>query len=420
VRILIIDNDREFRRWLAYQVGAARPDAAVVDHDPSGREPLPPEFDPTRWDLVFADEALIGQDGMEWVAAASDREDLAPVIVLTAPDDQAGALKAIESGAADFLARERTSHEHIHRVVREALRRGRRTLVRQPEERDDGPDPDFSLRGHRFVRSVSEGPSSSVYLMENEERGEAEIVKVFRLDPEMAGATGLFQGFLREYEAISAMRHPHIVRINDVGVSDDLAYIAMEHFPGGHLGNRIARGMTAAQALDALEQIASALQAIHELGILHRDLKPGNVMLRADGSLALIDFGLAKLSDASSDITVRGEIFGTPYYMSPEQGHGRSLDERSDLYSAGVVLYEMLTGRKPYVAASPMSIIWKHQHAPLPRLVPPLDPLQGLLDRLMAKSADERLSSAAELIEAVRDLRQSAAPATGEPESPQE
>src|SRR5690606_9894436 len=117
-------------------------------------------------------------------------------------------------------------------------------------------------------------------------------------------------------------------------------------------------------ALSLLAQMASALAVVHEVGVLHRDLKPGNVMMRRDGSLALIDFGLAKQVAVAPDITAAGEIFGTPYYMSPEQGHGRELDERSDLYSLGVIFYEMLTGKKPFLGA----VIYRHANAPRPRL----------------------------------------------------
>ena len=112
--------------------------------------------------------------------------------------------------------------------------------------------------------------------------------------------------------------------------------------------------------MQCLAQMASALQVVHEVGVLHRDLKPGNIMLRADGSLAIIDFGLAKHVDVPVDMTGTGEIFGTPYYMSPEQGHGQELDVRSDLYSLGVIFYEMLTRRKPYLAATPMGVIYLH------------------------------------------------------------
>ena len=135
------------------------------------------------------------------------------------------------------------------------------------------------------------------------------------------------------------------------------------------------------------------------MGMLHRDLKPGNIMLRADGSLALIDFGLAKQINAKFETTGVGgdQIFGTPYYMSPEQGHGQGLDARSDLYSLGVIFYEMLTHRKPFVAPTPLGVIYLHANAPLPVLDGELRRFQPLLDRLLAKQPEKRFSSAAEL-----------------------
>jgi serine/threonine protein kinase len=165
------------------------------------------------------------------------------------------------------------------------------------------------------------------------------------------------------------------------------------------------------QALEYLMQIACALDAIHAVGVLHRDLKPANIMLRDDGSLALIDFGVAKLRDAASELTALGEIFGTPYYMSPEQGEGAPVDERADLYSLGIVFHEMLTGRKPYVAGSPMAVIWKQCHAPLPILPAPLWACQPLLERLMAKSPEDRFASACAVREAIEALLPQTIPA---------
>jgi serine/threonine protein kinase len=137
---------------------------------------------------------------------------------------------------------------------------------------------------------------------------------------------------------------------------------------------------------------------VHEVGVLHRDLKPGNIMERSDGSLALIDFGLAKHTEFKADMTGTGEIFGTPYYMSPEQGHGNELDERSDLYSLGVIFYEMLSGKKPFLAPTPMGVIYLHGNAPRPGLSGELSVYQSLLDKLIAKEPMERFSSARELL----------------------
>ena len=133
--------------------------------------------------------------------------------------------------------------------------------------------------------------------------------------------------------------------------------------------------------------------------MLHRDLKPGNIMLRKDGSIALIDFGLAKTAKLESEITDKGEIFGTPYYMSPEQGHGNGVDERSDIYSLGVIFFEMLTGKKPFKADTAMGIIYKHAQAPVPLLPPRLAQYQALINMMLAKSPGNRLQSAAEIDE---------------------
>src|SRR6185312_2024892 len=142
--------------------------------------------------------------------------------------------------------------------------------------------------------------------------------------------------------------------------------------------------------------IARALHAIHAAGVLHRDLKPGNVMLRDDGTIALIDFGLSKDAALAREVTDRGMIFGTPHYMSPEQGHGEPIDGRSDLYSLGVILFEMLAREKPFKAENPMALIYKHRKEPVPRLPAQFEALQPILERLMAKAPDDRYPDAGE------------------------
>jgi serine/threonine protein kinase len=141
------------------------------------------------------------------------------------------------------------------------------------------------------------------------------------------------------------------------------------------------------------------------VGVLHRDLKPANVMLRADGTLCLIDFGLAKMNETDVELTGTREIFGTPYYMSPEQGHAELIDARSDLYSLGVVFYEMLIGRKPYTGASAMEVIYKHKRAQLPSIDPQYAAYEPLLQRLLAKSPEDRFQSALEVLRAVSELK---------------
>jgi serine/threonine protein kinase len=228
---------------------------------------------------------------------------------------------------------------------------------------------------------------------------------VFNQVPDVSERIVGFDRFLQEYEIVAGLTHQNIVRIYDLGVADDHAYIAMEHFPSGDLRQRMKTPLLPATALEYLKQIGSALHAIHSVGVLHRDLKPANVMLRADGSLCLIDFGLAKANEMSVSLTGTREIFGTPYYMSPEQGHAEEIDGRSDLYSLGVMYYEMLIGRKPFTGATAMEVIYKHKRAELPDIAPQFAEYEGLLRRLLAKAPGDRFQSARELLDAIAALK---------------
>ncbi|MDA0705266.1 MAG: serine/threonine-protein kinase [Proteobacteria bacterium] len=249
------------------------------------------------------------------------------------------------------------------------------------------------------MKKLSASNHSSVYLAEKESNGREMILKVLRQVPDVADSIGAFDRFLQEYELIAGIDHSNIVKIYDLGVGDDHAHIAMEYLDAGDMKQRIGRGINEPDAVRYLRQISSALARVYAVGILHRDLKPGNIMLRRDDSLALIDFGLAKRMRLEMEITDSGEIFGTPYYMSPEQGHGNEIDLRSDIYSLGVIFFEMLTGTKPFRAESAMGIIYLHAKAPVPLFPPRFARYQALLNMMLAKQPEDRLQSATEVDE---------------------
>ena len=213
-----------------------------------------------------------------------------------------------------------------------------------------------------------------------------------------AASGKILDRFLREYELAAHLDHPNVVRIHDFGVADDHAYIAMEYCGGGSLKRRITAGMDRYEAYRLMRDIAAALGVLHAAGILHRDLKPTNVLFRDDDTLALIDFGLAKQVALTAEVTGAGAIFGTPYYMSPEQGHGEAVDARGDIYSLGIIFFEMLTGAKPYDGETAMSVIVKHRQAPVPVLPRAIAEFQPLIERMLAKQPAGRFQNVAELL----------------------
>jgi serine/threonine-protein kinase PpkA len=247
-----------------------------------------------------------------------------------------------------------------------------------------------SVPGYRFLQTIARSPKSEVYVAHSIELGHNVAVKVLRTGPLASADPGEEERFDRERELLTGVKHPAIVDVYDWGHGDDFRYIVTEYFPSGSLELRIRNLMTAKDSIDIFLQIAAALNVVHRAGLCHRDLKPANVMMRPDGRIVLIDFGLAKRLDASVQLTNAGEIRGSPYYISPEQAEGQPVDQRSDLYSLGVIFYEMLTGQRPFRGSSVIAIIQSHRNDPIPVLPPELSRFQRLVDGLLAKDPNER------------------------------
>jgi len=255
----------------------------------------------------------------------------------------------------------------------------------------------FLVEGYRLVRKLGEGSNASVYLAQPEGGGPQQVLKVLRLEgPD--GESNL-QRFMQEYALLAQIEHPNVARFYRQGFSVGAAYIAMEYFPCGELRQHLDRKLDPHIALFYLRQVASGLEAVHAAGIVHRDLKPENILVRDDGIVALTDFGIAKHVEMLITDTGAGDVVGTPYYLSPEQAMGSRVDARADLYSLGVMLFEMLTGEKPYHAESARELLRKHVEEPVPVLPANLQWCQPLLARLMAKDPLERFESASQVLE---------------------
>ena len=397
LKIMIIDGSPDFRSLLMHHVTSHWPDAMISAYDPTEAGYLPDEFSGAGNDLVLLGSEHGDRNALDVLRRFTARSGFPAVVYFGARNDEKAALQA---GANGFFPRLKIRHDALTVKLSDILVSRRRIASTGSlfvgDERT-GIHP--LIRGYNFIEKLGATSHSSIYLAERESTGVRVVLKVLQQLPDVAENIGAFDRFLQEYEMIAEIEHPNIVKIYDLGVSDDHAHITMEYLDAGDLRRRITDGIIETDAVRYLRQIGSALAEIHRVDILHRDLKPGNIMLRRDDSIALIDFGLAKRMRLQMEMTDEGEIFGTPYYMSPEQGHGNGVDHRSDIYSLGVIFYEMLTGEKPFRADTAMGIIFQHAQAPVPLLGPRFARYQALLNMMLAKRPEDRLQSAGEIEE---------------------
>ncbi|MEZ5452756.1 MAG: protein kinase [Thiothrix sp.] len=278
-------------------------------------------------------------------------------------------------------------------------------VAAERQRQTDARDTQARLKQTHYdiIRKLAEGGMATVYLARHTILEREVALKV--MSSKMAATEALRQGFIREARIVAQLEHPHIVHIYDGGADNNLFYMAMELLPGGTLKEQLESGpLLPSATLEITRQIASALDYAHSKGYIHRDIKPANILFRANGNAALADFGIAKLQGIVSDATQLGLVAGTPFYMSPEQTRGHGVDARSDLYSLGIVLYEMLTGSRPYTGNSLVAIAGQHLNAPIPQLTGDNAHYQPILEKLLAKQPADRFASAADLLEALAKL----------------
>lgn len=399
MKILIIDDDEDLRNILAHYLKQEWPDLEVEQFDPLQREMPDASFALGAYDVVILDYMLGRGDGLEWLQQFKTRADCPPVLFLTGAGNEVIAVRAMKVGADDYQRKQELTREKLVTSIRE-LTKGKieRTVAPEVAARMEGHLLGARIRipGISVLRLIGEGGMSRVYLASREGDDEPLVVKILR--SEVTSDKKALERFIEEYNLVERMRNRHVARIHGHGVSGEHAYLVMEFFDGGDLNKRLGnKALAPDEALQIFRELMFALGDIHEQGVLHRDLKPQNLMFRADGSLAVLDFGIAKHID-SIDRTGHGEILGTPRYMSPEQVRSIALDLRTDIYSAGVLLFQMLTGTHLFDGETAVEVALHHLNTQPPDLPDHLASYQRLLDKLVEKDRDARFRNADEVI----------------------
>jgi len=399
MRILLIDDDEDLRNLLSRYIRGQWPDAEIEAYDPLERDMPGPTFPLGSYHVIVLDYMLGRGDGLEWLKVLKQRADCPKILFLTGAGNEIIAVRAMKAGADDYQRKQELTREKLITSLRE--------LTATAVERTVSPDLAARLEGHdlgakvripgiKVLHMIGEGGTARVYLASREDDDEPLVVKILR--HEIVLNKKALERFMEEYAMVERIQSRHVARIVSHGNYENNVYLVMEFFEGGDLSKRLGgRPVPPPEALQFFRELMFALGDIHEKGILHRDLKPQNLMFRRDGSLAIVDFGIAK-NIAAADRTGAGEVLGTPRYMSPEQVQGRALDLRTDIYSAGVLLYQMLTGKHLFDGETAMEVAMHHLNTEPPLLPEHLGQYQRLMEKLVEKDREARFRNADEVI----------------------
>jgi serine/threonine-protein kinase PpkA len=320
-----------------------------------------------------------------------------PIFVFARGGDERNAARTILTGANDYWPIHSVKIDELGEVLQRLMEPASSAVAATSTPADSRRLP--QIAGYRLVKTIAESATAAVYLARNDDLEQPVALKVHPLKGREEVSEADRQRFARECQILSALNHRSIANVLDFGITDDYLYLALEYFPCGSLRDRLKNPVSEADAINYARQIGEALQVLHAAHVVHRDVKPSNLMLTDDNRVILIDFGSATMRLAASDLSRSDLCTGTPYYVCPEQINNRDPDARGDLYSLGIVLYEMLVGTLPYVGKTLVDIFAGHRATPVPRLPQHVLRYQPIIDRLLAKEPADRYPSATLFLE---------------------
>jgi tRNA A-37 threonylcarbamoyl transferase component Bud32/DNA-binding NarL/FixJ family response regulator len=405
LKILIVHDDLAIRLRLADLLSPHCP-AAVIDSCtlPDALE-MQAKLRAYAAAIVIVDFAAAPSAGAALAAVGAMRAIARSmsITVLGRGGHERSAVEALRAGAIDYWSLHHVDAAVLvdtlraHFLSTSASAAATTSFTASVTATDVGP----LIAGYKLLKELARSPRATLYLANSEELGKQVAIKVHGHRERSEASDSEQERFLRECRLLSQLNHHAIADVFDFGVTDECHWLAMEYFPAGSLKARLRHPIAEPEAIAYIVQVGGALRVIHAAAIVHRDLKPSNIMLRADNSLALIDFGLARPALTDSDLTSPNVRVGSPAYMAPEQVQGVPPDERCDLYSLGIVFYELLTGELPFNAPTIGAILEMQMKSLPPPLPAKLARYQPVLDGLLAKRPIQRFTSADQFLEAL-------------------
>ncbi len=394
-RILVVDDEEFVREFLFDALEAENYTVELADDCDQAIEKLAS----TTFDLILSDINLPGMSGNDLLQFCKKEYQATEIMLITGDPGLDGAVQAVKNGAFDYLAKP-ISPEKLYERVQAALLNSKTKPNPMIQTGDSLPDTEYVI-----VRTLGSGNMGVVLLVEKDKKYYA--MKILRRESPGPISDPRTQRFIMEAEILSKINHPNVVKIFEYGISknDEVPYFVMEFIPGSPLNHHMTNNtLSNSEKVEIIRQLSSALDIVHEAGILHRDVKPGNVLITDDKTAKLTDFGIARVSD--SDLTITSELLGSPAYMSPEAFNSSlKKDQRTDIFSLGIISYELLTGVKPFHGETIGEIMDKIQnHNPIEpiKINPHLKPyLQDILAKMLAKEPVNRFSSAGEIVVAI-------------------
>ena len=393
--LLILGDGPNFCEWFGLHASTRWPYVLVETARLNSVETILEVFQPTKYRLIVVRLSFAPDDAehtYRLLTQLTGREDHPPVVVVADNGHELHAVQSMRLGVFDYIPADRLAKSQLDRLFDavESLNDG------QDTSNDGAPQiPGYSIR-----RPVAATYTSAVYWAFSEKLRKDVALKV--LDISYAPVAGRREITMwREHNIMRRIASPHVARVHEYGETDELAYLAMEYLPRGSIQKVIEEAGQSVSRLEMLLGVAQGLREVHRAGYVHLDVKPDNVLIRQDGTPVLIDFGISRrvseaLEGGSKDIRM-----GSPYYMSPEQARGQSVDQRSDLYSFGALWYTVFTGRKPYRGNSVIEILEAHERMPGPSLGNALRHYQPIIDGTLATSPNDRFANADALIQAI-------------------